>query len=60
MEDDYYCKVCEGCGEVGCDGIRGFLEKHVRGKTDCKYENEFIEDIILCYDESSAPSNTNI
>lgn len=44
-EEDIYCKVCGGCGEVGCDGIKSFLEKHVRGKTDCLYEDSFINDI---------------
>lgn len=44
-EDEVYCKICRGCGEVGCDGIKSFLEKHVRGKTDCLYEDSFINDI---------------
>ena len=46
---DPYCENCGACGEVGCDGISHFLEKHVRGKTDCKYEEEFLQDIIDAY-----------
>jgi len=45
-EDNPYCEVCGGCGYIGCCGIRGFLEKHVRGKTNCKNEDGFIQDII--------------
>lgn len=48
-DDSPYCKECGGCGEVGCDGIVSFLEKHVRGKTDCMYEESYIEDIIEAY-----------
>jgi len=44
--DDCYCKVCGGCGYIGCDGVRGFLEKHVKGKTDCSEEATFIQEII--------------
>lgn len=50
-EEEIYCRECQGCGEVGCDGISSFLETHVRGKTNCLYENEFIEDIKITYDE---------
>jgi benzoyl-CoA reductase/2-hydroxyglutaryl-CoA dehydratase subunit BcrC/BadD/HgdB len=45
-----YCKTCGGCGEVGCDGILDFLKDHVTGKTDCKYEEVFIDDIKETYD----------
>jgi UDP-glucose 4-epimerase len=41
-----YCKVCGGCGYIGCCGIKRFLEKHVKGKTNCKHEEMFIEEII--------------
>lgn len=55
IEDDIawgtYCKECGGCGEVGCDGIVAFLNKHVRGKTNCLYEEAYIEDIIQMYKE---------
>jgi len=55
-EDIYnpYCEVCGGCGCIGCCGIKRFLEKHVRGKTDCKNEDSFIEEIIS-YCESNNP-----
>lgn len=55
VEDDEspYCAGCGGCGEVGCDGIETFLAKHVRGKTDCKYEGSYIADIIETYKEQS-------
>lgn len=49
MEESPYCDICEGCGEVGCDGIGAFLEKHVRGNTQCRYEEAFIADIIWAY-----------
>jgi hypothetical protein len=49
-DEDYpYCQECSGCGEVGCDGIDGFLNKHVKGKTTCKYEESYIEDIKETY-----------
>ncbi len=41
-----YCSVCGGCGYIGCDGVRHFLEVHVRGKTDCANEEVFIQEII--------------
>jgi len=49
--DELYCKTCGGCGEVGCDGIATFLNKHVRGKTNCLYEESYIEDVIEMYKE---------
>lgn len=41
-----YCDVCGGCGYIGCDGVRDFLKKHVKGKTNCKNEDLFIDEII--------------
>lgn len=41
-----YCKKCGGCGYIGCCGIRKFLETHVRGKTDCLWEDSFLSEII--------------
>jgi hypothetical protein len=55
-KDEIYCKICGGCGEVGCDGIATFLHKHVRGKTDCLYEESYIEDIIEMYKEMDTHS----
>ena len=49
LEEDIYCRECQGCGEVGCDGIRSFLEAHVRGKTNCLHEDSFIDDILWAY-----------
>lgn len=40
-----YCNICGGCGFIGCDGIQNFLEKHVKGKTNCNQEALFIEEI---------------
>lgn len=40
-----YCPICEHCGEIGCCGVATFLEHHVRGKTDCMYEDEIIDEI---------------
>lgn len=45
IEDPVYCPVCEHCGETGCCGYIGFLEKHVRGKTDCIHEEEILNDL---------------
>lgn len=44
--DSYYCTDCGGCGYIDCDGVRMFLEKHVKGKTTCPVEASFIRDII--------------
>lgn len=44
--DGVYCPHCESCGEIYCCGIRQFLEKHVRGKTNCFYEDRVIDQII--------------
>jgi tyrosyl-tRNA synthetase len=51
VEDDpeIYCKECDGCGEVGCDGIETFLNKHVNGKTNCLHESSYLFDIIDIY-----------
>lgn len=48
-DDHYspYCDACGGCGYVECDGIEHFLNVHVRGKTGCKNEEQFLSDIIL-------------
>lgn len=41
-----YCSECGGCGFIGCCGIERFLENHVKGKTTCRNEGVFIEEII--------------
>lgn len=45
IENPVYCPVCDHCGETGCCGFIGFLEKHVRGKTDCIYEDQILDDL---------------
>ena len=53
MEDDIpspYCEKCGHCGEIGCCGIKSFLEEHVRGKTDCRYEDEILEEIEVWFE----------
>ena len=52
MEEDLdlYCPKCGHCGEIGCCGIAGFLEKHVRGKTDCPYEEEILDEMIEMFE----------
>lgn len=40
-----YCEVCGTCGYIGCCGVDNFLEKHVKGKTNCKNESLMIEEI---------------
>ena len=50
-EEEYnpYCEVCGHCGEIGCCGIRNFIEEHIEGKTNCKNEAYIIQDLInLC------------
>ncbi len=44
-----YCKHCNGCGYTGCDGIKTFLEVHVKNKTNCEYEDMYLEDILQTY-----------
>lgn len=44
--DSPYCPKCKGCGEVACDGVRSFIDAHIKGKTDCLYEESFIHDIV--------------
>ena len=44
-----YCEVCGHCGEIGCCGIRNFIEEHIEGKTNCKNEAYIIQELIdLC------------
>lgn len=53
LEEDIpspYCKKCGHCGEIGCCGITTFLENHVRGKTDCMYEDEILDEIEEWFD----------
>lgn len=40
-----YCPVCGTCGYIGCCGVRDFLEKHVKGKTNCDSEAQMIKEI---------------
>lgn len=48
-EQSPYCEVCGHCGEIGCCGIRNFIEEHIKGKTNCKNEDFVICDLIsLC------------
>lgn len=41
-----YCETCGGCGYIGCDGVKDFLEYHVKGRTNCPHEENFIREII--------------
>lgn len=48
-EQSPYCEVCGHCCEIGCCGIRNFIEEHIKGKTNCKNEDFVICDLIsLC------------
>lgn len=48
-EQSPYCEVCGHCGEIGCCGIRNFIEEHIKGKTNCKNEEYIIYELIdLC------------
>jgi len=48
---DMYCPVCGGCGFIGCCGVEEFLEKHVRGKTNCRHEGQFIDEIKALWEQ---------
>lgn len=45
-----YCPICDHCGETGCCGVACFLEKHVRGKTNCIHEDQIIDEIEEFYE----------
>ena len=49
--ESFYCSHCGGCGFIGCDGVKDFLEKHVRDNTDCKQEGLFIDQIIELFEQ---------
>lgn len=50
---DGYCPVCNSCGVEGCCKlIPHFIDKHIRGKSGCKYEDEYISEIEYCYNET--------
>jgi hypothetical protein len=40
-----YCEVCGTCGEIGCCGIEGFINAHIKGKTNCKNEDIIIREL---------------
>ena len=44
--DEIYCPVCGHCGEIGCCGVEEFLNKHVKGKTNCLHEEKIIEELL--------------
>lgn len=47
--DSPYCEVCGHCGYIECCGIDTFIDKHIKGKTNCKNEEGIITDLInLC------------
>ena len=45
-----YCKICGHCGYIDCCGIIGFLDKHVKGKTNCEHEEQIIKEMIWLFD----------
>ncbi len=53
LDNDYpYCNTCRSCGITECCGIENFLYKHVKGKTNCLYEQDIIENIIEKYEDT--------
>ena len=46
-----YCDICGGCGYIECDSIYAFLRKHVKGKTNCKHESQFISELEWLWEE---------
>ena len=54
--EDIYCPTCGHCGDICCCGIYGFLEKHVKGKTNCLYETEILEEIKKAWRHHLLPS----
>ena len=50
-EDSPYCPKCGTCGYIDCCGVTNFIEKHIKGKTDCQEEEGIISQInSLVYD----------
>lgn len=45
-----YCEICGHCGYTDCCGIIGFLNEHVKGKTNCKHEEQIIEELIWLFE----------
>lgn len=52
--ESFYCPHCGGCGFIGCDGVQDFLEEHVRGKTNCRQEGLFIDQIVELWEQIKA------
>lgn len=52
--DDIYCPECGHCGDIGCCGIKGFIEHHVRGKTNCLHEEEVLDELLEMFDYYSS------
>lgn len=52
LQDYPYCCICGTCGETGCCGIERFLDNHVKGKTNCLYEEDMIEEIKEIYENT--------
>ena len=49
MEENPYCEICGHCGEIDCCGIENFIDKHIKGKTNCKNEDWIVQELIsLC------------
>lgn len=40
-----YCEVCGTCGYIDCCGISNFINKHIKGKTNCKNEEGIISEL---------------
>ncbi len=51
-EIDMYCPICGTCGFIHCCGIRDFLLKHVKGKTNCSNESLVLNDLITIINQS--------
>lgn len=41
-----YCEICGSCGIEGCCPVERFIRDHVKGKTNCLYEDTYIEEIL--------------
>lgn len=45
IEKSPYCEICGHCGDIGCCGISNFIDKHIKGKTNCKNEEIVISEL---------------
>lgn len=45
QKDELICPTCNSCGFIDCCGVKDFLDNHIKGKTNCLYEEDIMNDI---------------